>query len=101
MTMIYDQKIQMIAAHYGEMSQLKKTLEELDELAVEVRRMINVKENSEPTTVREHRMADEIADVRVMTDQLIYLFNLKEYVDDRIRYKLARQETRIKEETKA
>ena len=84
-------KIQTIADHYGIKKQLRQLAEECSELAVEASRSAR-----KGTTVK---IIEEIADVQIMIEQIIYLAKIDKCdIEDCINYKLDRQIKRIKEE---
>lgn len=61
----YGVKVAKIAEHYGPMHQLTKTNEELGEAVAAVTRYA-----LQPTKVNFKSMAEELADVQIMIDQL-------------------------------
>ena len=84
-------RIMEIADHYGIEKQLHQLAEECSELAVEAshsaRKGVTVK------------IIEEMADVLLMMEQVIYLANIAiEDIDECIRFKIDRQLERIKEE---
>ena len=84
-------KIQTIADHYGIKKQLRQLAEECSELAVEASHSAR-----KGTTVK---IIEEIADVQIMIEQIIYLAKIDKCdIEDCINYKLDRQIKRIKEE---
>ena len=84
-------KLQMIADHYGIKKQLRQLAEECSELAVEASHSAR-----KGTTVK---IIEEIADVQIMIEQIIYLAKIDRCdIEDCINYKLDRQIKRIKEE---
>ena len=84
-------KIQTIADHYGIKKQLRQLAEECSELAVEASHSAR-----KGTTVK---IIEEIADVQIMIEQIIYLAKIDLCdIEDCINYKLDRQMKRIKEE---
>ena len=84
-------KLQMIADHYGIKKQLRQLAEECSELAVEASHSAR-----KGTTVK---IIEEIADVEIMIEQVIYLAKIEKCdIEDCINYKLDRQLERIKEE---
>ena len=84
-------KLQMIADHYGIKKQLRQLAEECSELAVEASHSAR-----KGTTVK---IIEEIADVKIMIEQIIYLAKIDLCdIEDCINYKLDRQMKRIKEE---
>ena len=84
-------KLQMIADHYGIKKQLRQLAEECSELVVEASHSAR-----KGTTVK---IIEEIADVQIMIEQIIYLAKIDKCdIEDCINYKLDRQIKRIKEE---
>ena len=82
--MIQDFKsIEKIADHYGYEKQKNKTVEELIELADAI------------IHDQEDNIVEEIADVLIMLNQLIYLKQMKKKVDQTITEKIERQIKRI------
>ena len=90
-------KIQTIADHYGLQHQLNKTVEELIEL-VQAIQDYSFKLGMYDDEVGTEHVAEEIADVTIMLDQLQYLLECKETVDLYREVKVNRQIGRIKAE---
>ena len=67
-------------------------IEEMSELIKEISKQIRYENN-------ENNMAEEIADVRVMLDQLEYFYDLKDKIDKIYDEKLERMKDRIKEKS--
>ncbi len=87
----YKEFIETIANHYGADSQIGKLAEEAEELmdaAIEYR--------DDPTQERREHLAEEIADVQVMIDQVVALLGIKGLVWRAQEYKLMRQLDRMK-----
>lgn len=85
-------KIKLIADHYGLNHQLMKTVEELNELALECAKSWEKK----GITIN---LISEIADVLVLITQIMYLGKIEwKEVEDVMKYKVDRQIMRIKEE---
>ena len=89
--MIKNPRIMEIADHYGIEKQLHQLAEECSELAVEAshsaRKGVTVK------------IIEEMADVLLMIEQVVYLANIAiDDIDECIRFKIDRQLDRIKEE---
>ena len=86
-----DKELQQIAEHYGLRVQMRKLIEEMAELT----QVICKAERYDLDTVREH-LVEEVADVQVVLDQVIYLLG-----DNRIEQiraeKIARQKRRIED----
>ena len=91
--MIDDESIKTIADHYGIKKQLRQLAEECSELAVEASHSAR-----KGTTVK---IIEEIADVQIMIEQIIYLARIDRCdIQDCINFKLDRQMKRMeKEET--
>ena len=89
--MIEDIRIKTIADHYGIKEQLRQLAEECCELAVEANHSAR-----KGTTVK---IIEEIADVVIMMEQIIYLVGIdRKDIDEVIDYKLNRQLERIGKE---
>ena len=89
--MIKNPFVTTIADHYGIEKQLHQLAEECSELAVEAshsaRKGVTVK------------IIEEMADVLLMMEQVVYLANIAiEDIDECIQFKIDRQLERIKEE---
>ena len=91
--MIDDERIKTIADHYGIKKQLRQLAEECSELAVEASHSAR-----KGTTVK---IIEEIADVQIMIEQIIYLARIDRCdIQDCINFKRDRQMKRMeKEET--
>lgn len=97
----FDERIEIIANHYGFEHQCKRAIEELAELIVALKHIEKLDENIVDYYIN---LATELADAKIMIDQLIYLFNndksLVEIndgpIEQEIDYKLDRQLFRIK-----
>ena len=102
-----NERIKAIFDHYGEESQLGKSIEELGELKEAISKLIE--HNSFPYSKRwayyrsnreafiDH-IAEEIADVRIMLDQLCYGLKIEQRAEDWREMKLDRQMKRMGEE---
>ena len=89
--MIEDTRIKTIADHYGIKEQLRQLSEECCELAVEANHSAR-----KGVTVK---IIEEMADVLIMIEQVIYLANIDKCdIEDCIDYKLNRQLERIGKE---
>ena len=91
---IDEEKVKRIADYYGWNNQLKQLAEECSELSVESLHYIREGRGIE-------RISEEIADVLIMIQQIIYLLKndiekLEKYAD----FKLDRQLSRIEKEQK-
>ena len=89
--MIDDERIKTIADHYGIKKQLRQLAEECSELAVEASHSAR-----KGTTVK---IIEEIADVQIMIEQIIYLVRIDRCdIQDCINFKLDRQMKRMEKE---
>lgn len=99
-----DERIKTIFDHYKEDSKLEKSIEELDELKEAIGKLIE--HNKLPYSkkwayYRSNRdafidhIAEEIADVRIMLDQLSYGLKIEQRTADWREMKLERQIKRI------
>lgn len=77
-------------ATFGIGAQLKKALEELTELSLEIHRATDDRLNLAG-------MAEELADVIIMTEQLVQIFGVGELVCEVMDFKVARLQQRIEE----
>lgn len=82
---------QTIANFYGDNSQMYMAIEEMSELTKEICKYKRLPNNYD-------KIADEIADVKIMLEQLEYIFGVSREVEDRVNYKLDRQLRRIEQE---
>lgn len=98
-------KIQRIFKHYGEQSQLIKAQEELKELDEAIQKLIDLRKddkrtslyNTERDFLKDH-IAEELADVRIMLDQIEYGLKIEQRCTDWREMKLTRQLQRITNE---
>ena len=91
MKTIQIESCQAIANYYGARSQLMMAIEEMSELTKEICKYERFKGN-------ESKLIDEIADVKIMVEQLEYILGVNKEVDSRITYKLERQLRRMEQE---
>lgn len=96
-----DPQLKAIAEHYGFDAQTEKAIEEMAELIVAIKNLKKVDGNEADYLVN---FVEELADVKIMIEQLCYL-NDKDMPDDcdlktgpEIEFKIKRQLKRIKEE---
>ena len=89
-----EEKIEYLAKHYSKKNQIEKCKEELKELLAELDNAIEI--NGE--IVLPENTWSEIADVNIMTAQLMIQHNRKYTVIVQIKYKLNRQIERIRSE---
>jgi NTP pyrophosphatase (non-canonical NTP hydrolase) len=79
-----------ILNHYGQESQILKTIEELGELTTALSRSLNGREDID-------NIAEEIADVEIMLEQMKRCYKIISLVNTRKGQKLNRVENRIRE----
>lgn len=88
-----DKRIMTIANHYGLRYQAEKAIEEMAELMVAIKHQDNMNPLSSSLP-----FIEELADVKIMIDQLYYLTDRGGNVKRAIDWKLNRQIKRIEEE---
>lgn len=100
-----DERIKTIFDHYKEDSQLEKSIEELDELKEAIAALLELNKLTHSRKLAFYRsnreyfvdhIAEEIADVRIMLDQLEYGLRIEQRSADWREMKLNRQIARIK-----
>ena len=87
--------IRYIAEKYGKESQLRQLQEECGELIVASSKLIRSKDRAV------NNLIEELADVRIMIEQIEQLYGLKSLVEDEMEYKLKRQLERMEEKNNA
>ena len=80
---------QLAIDKWGKTGQLTVAIEELSELTKEICKTLRNIGHTE-------RLAEEVADVEIMCEQLRYIFAIDEAVDDWKEYKLRRLADRLK-----
>lgn len=102
-----DERIKTIFSHYGENSQLEKATEELDELKEAIDALLELNKLTHSRKMAFYRsnrecfvdhIAEEIADVKIMINQLEYGLKIEQRTADWREMKLNRQIERIKNE---
>ena len=89
-----------IAAHYGPMAQVVKTIEELGELIQVLAKMhYSINDGYGATPELQENFIEELADVGIMLFQMGMIFNLEDDLIKKTEEKLLRQLERIKNET--
>lgn len=95
----FKKEMETIAKHYGFHNQQLKLIEELEELLVEARIDSETRDiDMEPTTWGkgiDTSYIEEIADVWIMLNQIIFLTDTKKEVRRMVEYKLSRQLQRM------
>lgn len=77
---------------YGQVSQMIMAIEEMSELQKEICKAFR------PQDMGIERMIDEVADVKIMMEQMESLFGITELVQERMTYKVQRLDRRLKGE---
>ena len=94
-----DPRLKIIANHFGFQAQAEKAIEEMAELMVEIK---HLNSRSEHAADDYARFIEELADAKVMIDQLVYLVRQGEECADsfdlQTEYKIERTLRRIAEE---
>lgn len=91
-----DPRLKIIANHYGLGSQLFKLIEESAELIVAI---THIHHNDELVKDVRDAINEELADVKILTDQVMYLIcqheNMAQALENQIEFKIERQLKRI------
>jgi NTP pyrophosphatase (non-canonical NTP hydrolase) len=82
--------IKKIADHYGFENQKEKLLEELEELEEALTDNMPIED-----------LITELADVQIMTEQIVYLLGIEEEVEKEREFKLTRQAKRMEGESES
>lgn len=94
-----DPRLKVIAKHFGFQAQAEKAIEEMAELMVEIKHLNSRTENSAYDYVR---FIEELADVKIMIDQLVFLVRQGEECaasfDLQTEYKIERTLRRVEAE---
>lgn len=94
-----DPRLKIIANHFGFQAQAEKAIEEMAELMVEIR---HLRKRSETSAYDYVRFIEELADVKIMIDQLVYLVRQGEECagsfDLQTEYKIERTLRRVEAE---
>lgn len=90
-------KLHDIAGYYGPTTQGRQCIEECAELIQAINKWDRINSLGAPEKVKKAMcsIVEEIADVRIMLDQLIYLYGWSEEVDKMMDDKINRQIVRI------
>lgn len=85
-----EEMINRIADRYGKERQLVMLMEECGELIQACSKQLRRKDKSI------NNLIEELADVRIMIEQIEHLYGIKSFVEDEMKYKLIRQLERMK-----
>lgn len=85
-----EEMINRIADMYGKEPQLVMLMEECGELIQACSKQLRRKDKSI------NNLIEELADVRIMIEQIEHLYGIKSFVEDEMEYKLNRQLERMK-----
>ena len=85
-----EEMINRIADKYGKEPQLVMLMEECGELIQACSKQLRRKDKSI------NNLIEELADVRIMIEQIEHLYGIKSFVEDEMKYKLIRQLERMK-----
>lgn len=85
-----EEMINRIADMYGKEPQLVMLMEECGELIQACSKQLRRKDKSI------NNLIEELADVRIMIEQIEHLYGIKSFVEDEMEYKLIRQLERMK-----
>lgn len=89
MQTVYEASIDTIAKHYGLDHQQMKTIEELGEAGSAIARHV-----LEPGDANLEHMAEELADVQIMIDQLLVLSPMLKFHFEKQKYKKIKRQIR-------
>lgn len=95
----YKENIKLITEYYSESSRADLAIEEMAELQKALLKYRRA-DRSELMTLRMKDVIEEIADVKIMLDQLIELYGCSDDVEEMIGYKIDRQLKRIERKEK-
>ena len=85
-----------IAAHYGLKSQEQIAIEECAELITAITKRNRIKIGETGYLAGIVAVAEEIADVMIMCEQLTVLLGIRAVVEEQIEFKIARQQERMR-----
>ena len=91
-------KVKYIAEEYGIHHQLIKLMEEMSEVTKEITKLLNATDDEEILEIYRNTLPEELADLRLVYDQIVYLMGCEEQVYQWRQYKAAREVRRIKED---
>ena len=89
-------KIEYIADHYGIHSQLIKLIEEMSEVTKEITKLLNATEDKKIIDIYRNTLPEELADLSVVYDQIVYLMGCEEQIEEWRQYKAVREIRRIR-----
>lgn len=93
------ESIQKIADHYGYDAQSRQLIEEMAELTQAINKAWRYGDDFDNLLIRKRNIAEEIADVTIMLEQMKYLLRFSDnYIEEIIEQKVYRQLVRIKRE---
>ena len=91
-----DKQIKYIADHYGIHSQLIKLIEEMSEVTKEITKLLNATEDKKIIDIYRNTLPEELADLRLVYDQIVYLMGCEEQIEEWRQYKAVREIRRIR-----
>lgn len=93
------ESIHIIADHYGYEPQSRQLIEEMAELTQAINKAWRFGDDFDNLLVHKRNIAEEIADVTIMLEQMKYLLRFSDnYIEEIIEQKLYRQLKRIEKE---
>jgi len=95
MTEEQKRKVKGIAVYYGIKSQEQVAIEECAELIQAITKSNRRKDSAKEFVASISDIAEEIADVLIMCEQLAYLYGIEAVVNEQIDFKIARQLDRM------
>ena len=88
-------EVEYIADHYGIHSQLIKLVEEMSEVTKEITKLLNATEDKKIIDIY-RTLPEELADLSVVYDQVVYLMGCEEQIEEWRQYKAVREIRRIR-----
>lgn len=96
----YKKNIAAICEHYGYNSQSRQLIEEMAELTVAINKWWRCDGDLRQRAEKRANIVEEIADVKIMLDQMIYFICGKAEVEKIVNAKIERQLNRMESEEK-
>ena len=75
-------EIEYIADHYGINNQLLKLVEEMSEVSKEIMKLLTAKEDKVILDIYRNTLPEELADLSVVYDQIVYLMGCEEQIEE-------------------
>lgn len=89
-------ELEYIADYYGIHSQLIKLVEEMSEVTKEITKLLNSKDDKTILDIYRNTLPEELADLSLVLDQVIYLIGCEEQIEEWRKYKAIREIRKIR-----